>query len=346
MKNPELKTNKFRVSAPSNIAFVKYWGKEGRQLPLNPSVSMTLSHCKTMTSFEYSTKAAAFNLDQTLFEGKFEKAFHTRLHKYFLSLYDLCPELSQLDLSIASENTFPHSAGIASSASAYGAIGTGLTHILNKIKILDHSFEQTASFFARLGSGSASRSIEGPFVRWGRDQSNYGSNEFAQKVEDIHASFEGMQDCILLVDTNEKSVSSSLGHSLMNEHFYRSGRIAQAHCNFLEILNAMKSGDFLKFGAILESEALSLHGLMMSSNPSYMLLKANSVKIIEEVIRFRNESSVPLYFTIDAGPNIHLIYPNSSKQKVEEFIESELKTFCYNGQYILDQAGSGVTVHE
>ena len=346
MKKSSKNLNNLVVQAPSNIAFIKYWGKFGVQYPINPSLSMTLSECRTITEFKYHWEADSFSHTETLFEGEQSKAFHERLTKYFKSLIPSFPELNKLAISISSKNTFPHSAGIASSASAYGAIGYGLSKILSEKSSKNIEDLKLASQLARLGSGSAARSIEGPYVRWGVDSRGEGSNDYAQIIKNIHPSFEELCDAILLVDTGEKAVSSSSGHALMDNHIYKDVRVKQANKNFDEIVEAMIEGDFLRFGEILENEALSLHALMMSSYPSYLLLKPNSLNIIEKVRQFRKDTKCPLYFTIDAGPNIHLIYPASKKDSVEKFIEKELKGFCSGGKYILDKVGLGASAND
>lgn len=344
MKKVDNIANIIEIHAPSNIAFVKYWGKTGRQYPLNPSISMTLNTCKTMTTLDYSWGANSLTLGQTIFEGKEAPEFHDRLNKFLHSIIDLYPELAELKLNIKSENTFPHSAGIASSASSFGAIGLGLSRILKEVRGEEFNLEKEASKISRLGSGSAARSIQGPFVRWGVDSVGDGSNEFAEVVSDYNSVFNELNDCILLVDLNEKKVSSSAGHTLMDNHFYKLGRLAQANRHFDDLLAILRTGDLEAFGKILETEALSLHGLMMSSNPPYVLLKPNSLAIISKILEFRENTKTPVYFTIDAGPNIHLIYPKSVKEQVESFIESELKNLCCNGKYILDYAGTGAKI--
>ena len=92
---------------------------------------------------------------------------------------------------------------------------------------------------------------------------------------------------------------------------------------------------------ITESEALQLHALMMCSNPSYILMKPNTLRIIEAIRSFRNETQIPLCFTLDAGPNVHLLYPESEAEKVEQFIKDELASYCTDGRWIADHVGDG-----
>lgn len=118
-------------------------------------------------------------------------------------------------------------------------------------------------------------------------------------------------------------------------------RYEQANKNLAEVISALKNGDIEKFGEVVEAEAMTLHALMMSSSPSFILLAPSTLKMIEKIRRFREESKLPVYFTLDAGPNIHLLYPNSIKRKVDDFIFSELEKHCEQGKMIHDNAGPG-----
>ena len=323
------------VEAPSNIAFVKYWGKTGRQLPINPSISMTLKNCVTTCRITYK-KSNRFSLESYLFEGKENEAFKSRIEKYLLSISDICPILKELSLSIETENSFPHSAGIASSASAFGAIGYGIAHIEGGADI-----NKRASELARLGSGSAARSIAANYTVWGEYAPLNASDNYAIGVDDIHPDFADVKDTILLLDTGKKAVSSSDGHALMDTHPFKEARIAQASANVEKVISAMRAGDWQAFGDALENEALTLHSMMMTSQPSVMLLMPETLMVIEKVKTFRKETGLPVYFTIDAGPNVHLIYPESSAEKVEAFIANELSKLCKDGRYIVDSIGKG-----
>ena len=202
------------------------------------------------------------------------------------------------------------------------------------------------SLLARLGSGSACRSIQGPIMHWGEIHDEPSTNENATLVKSIHKDFSQINNSILIVDNTTKDVGSSAGHALMNAHPYRENRIDQANENIKSILNSLRNGDWENFGEVLENEALSLHALMMSSYPSFTLLKPNSLKIIEKIRDYRKIQKLPLYFTIDAGPNIHLIYPDSIKAKAQDFIHNELGRFCHESTIIHDHYGQGVSFNE
>ena len=329
--------------SPSNIALVKYWGKRGKQLPQNPSISFTLSECRSETFVNFE-KADRFGF-QFFFEGKENPAFGAKIEKFLLENQVFFPFINQLRLKVESHNTFPHSSGIASSASSMSAFVMCLMEI-ESLLVGPSTGSGTltkASYFSRLASGSASRSVFPKMALWGATDCYKGSSdEYAVSLEnDIHPVFKTFRDSILIVSGETKSVSSRAGHGLMEGNPYAPARYAQANENIKNLLAALKSGDLDTFINITESEALQLHALMMCSNPSFILMKPNTLRIIETIRNFRNETQIPLCFTLDAGPNVHLLYPDSEAEKVENFIKSELITFCNQGRWIADHVGDG-----
>lgn len=331
--------------SPSNIALIKYWGKKGNQLPCNPSISMSLKNSLTRTKLTYKPKGDGDQLS-FLFEGKKQVLFEQRIAKFFESLHSQFEFLKDFQLSISSENTFPHSTGIASSASAMSSLALCLCSMEEEITGVQEEkaeFYRKASLIARLGSGSASRSVYGGFVTWGESNSFFkSSDEYAVPfLQYTHPVFQDFQDAILLVSSKKKEVSSSAGHQLMVNHPYATARFAQANSHFERMLGVLRSGNLEEFIEIMENEALSLHGLMMNSTPSFTLLKPNTLELIERIRSFRLSSHIPIGFTLDAGPNIHLMYPKSEKEKVVLFIDSDLSQFLENGKYIVDEKGEG-----
>ena len=348
--------------SPSNIALVKYWGKKWKQIPQNPSISFTLSECcsETFISFEKADR-----LDfRFFFEGKENPAFGAKIEKFLLDYQAFFPFINQLALTVESRNTFPHSSGIASSASSMSAFVMCLLDIESKLvgpstfrqaqgsrALVDSVPEpvegpinlQKASYFSRFASGSAARSVFPMMALWGQAEAYQGSSdEYAVSLEnDIHPVFKTYHDSILIVSGEQKSVSSRAGHALMEGNPYASARYAQANENIKNLLSALKSGDLDTFINITESEALQLHALMMCSNPSYILMKPNTLNLINEIREFRHETKIPLCFTLDAGPNVHLLYPESEVEKVEYFIKNVLEKYCDQGRWIADHVGEG-----
>ena len=332
--------------SPSNIAIVKYWGKYGNQLPRNPSISFTLSQAFTETIIRYRSQevSSGVTIDFS-FEGQSNEGFKNRIARYLEKNKDEFGALQQIHLDIESKNSFPHSSGIASSASSMSALALGLCTLeyrLAEKPIGDHEFLRRVSHLSRLASGSACRSVYPILAAWGHIESISGSSQdYAVELDDIHPLFHGFHDDILIVSKEEKSVSSSAGHQLMDDNVYAASRYQQAKDRTALLYAALKSGDVETVGKIAEDEALTLHALMMCSEPSFVLMKPNSLEIISRIKDVRQRKQLPIYFTLDAGPNIHVLYPNAIAQEAQEFIDSELIPLCEEGRIIRDRVGNG-----
>ncbi len=333
--------------APSNIALVKYWGKYGNQLPRNASVSFTLNNAYTQTSVKYIAKS---QVDKQItlkffFEGKENPKFADKIQRFLESIVPHFPYLPYFSLEINSSNSFPHSTGIASSASSMAALALCLTAIENELDggMYPSLFFEKASMIARLGSGSACRSVYPYLAVWGKhDAIPFSHNEHAIPFENnVHPVFKTYKDAILIVSSDEKSVSSRAGHALMENNPFATSRYQQATTHLTQLADCLKSGDLDKFGEIVENEALTLHALMMCSTPSYMLMLPNTLKIIDLIKTYRQEKNVPLYYTLDAGPNVHLLYPEKNATEVTAFIKENLLPYCENNKVIFDEVGKG-----
>ena len=334
-------------SSPSNIALVKYWGKRPIQLPENPSISFTLDHCKTTTSLTYKKRdIVEDNFDfELLFEGKPKPDFKPKIQSFFERIHEYLPFLKHYTFTVETSNTFPHSSGIASSASGMSALAFCLMQLEKKINpnISDTVFLQKSSFLSRLGSGSACRSIEGPVTVWGKHSNiNESSDAYAIPFPfPIHQNFKDYQDTILLIDKGEKQVSSTVGHDLMHGHPFAKKRFEQASDNISLLKEILISGDVEAFIKVVESEALTLHAMMMTSLPYFILMKPNTLTVIQKIWHYREATGSNICFTLDAGANVHVLYPNAEKKQVLDFITSELVAYCQNGQYICDKIGLG-----
>ena len=347
--NSNVEGGSVKWASPSNIALVKYWGKKENQIPENPSISFTLSDCKTITEITYSKKTGTdFSFD-IYFEGEKNEAFKPKIQTFFERIELYMPFLKDFHFNIETSNTFPHSSGIASSASGMSAIALCLMSIEQKLTKKQNESKETlsyfnkkASFLARLGSGSACRSIEGELVVWGQNMSTLSSDLYGVKFEGaVHQNFKNYQDTILLVDKGEKQVSSTVGHKLMYGHPFAKERFLQAHANLAKLTTILASGDLKEFVKIVESEALTLHAMMMTSMPYFILMKPNTLEIINKIWQFRAETNSNICFTLDAGANVHVLYPENEKENVLNFIKNDLVSYCQNGHYICDQIGKG-----
>lgn len=343
--NSDIEKGSVKWSSPSNIALVKYWGKKENQIPENPSISFTLSNCKTVTEVTYTKKEGKDFSFEVYFEAEKNEAFKPKIQTFFERIEAYMPFLRVYHFKIETSNTFPHSSGIASSASGMSAIALCLMSIersLSGVEVTDKIFNQKASFLARLGSGSACRSIEGELVVWGENESTESSDLYGVRFEgDVHSNFKNYQDTILIVDKGEKQVSSTVGHQLMYGHPFAKERFTQAHTNLAKLKTILASGDLKGFAKIVESEALTLHAMMMTSMPYFILMKPNTLEIINKIWAFRVKTNSNICFTLDAGANVHVLYPKNETKIVLEFIKNELVNYCQNGHYICDQIGLG-----
>ena len=344
----KLSNGSFTWKTPSNIALVKYWGKREPQIPENASISFTLDACFTLTTLEYrKLNAEQSHSFEIYFEDKKKEDFKPKIATFFKRIEQYVPFLNAFEFVIKSENSFPHSSGIASSASGMGALALCVMSLEKAINptMTDEYFNKKASFLARLGSGSACRSIEGPLIVWGNHPEIEGSSDlFGVKFPyKIHDNFKNYQDTILLVDEGEKQVSSSVGHQLMYNHPFAKQRFQQANSNISKISKVLQSGDLSAFIVLVESEALSLHAMMMTSNPYFILMKPNTLKIINEIWAFRAHTNSNICFTLDAGANVHVLFPEKEKETVNNFIKSNLMQFCQENHYICDSIGEGAT---
>jgi len=355
----------FTWKTPSNIALVKYWGKREPQIPENPSISFTLDACFTITTLEFSKR----NLHQLehvsgshnkrlkqdehdkninfdiYFEGDKKDDFKPKIEKFFSLIRQYVPFITDYDFVIKTRNSFPHSSGIASSASGMAALALCIVSLEKQLSpnITDEFFNRKASFLARLGSGSASRSIEGELVVWGKHDDIKESNNLygIRFPSTVHENFKNYHDTILLVDKGEKQVSSTVGHNLMHNHPFAKNRFEQAHQNLSKLTTILQKGNLKEFISIVESEALTLHAMMLTSNPYFILMKPNTLSIINKIWEFRAATNSTICFTLDAGANVHVLFPEKEKELVNGFIINELLQFCQNNHYICDRVGLG-----
>jgi diphosphomevalonate decarboxylase len=333
--------------SPSNIAIIKYWGKHGIQLPRNPSLSFTLSACHTDMFVRAIPNAGNPSLE-VFYDGTATPAFIPKIQAFFNRLSNELPWLKNSSVHIDSINTFPHSAGIASSASAMSALALCLVDIDDELNekqgLKDENWWNRVSEFARLGSGSACRSLFPVAALWGKSEYvKESSDQYAIPwVDQLSPLYHTFQDAILVVNAGEKTISSTAGHDFMNHIPYADARYLQAGEHLKMLIEVMQSeSEIGKFITICESEALQLHALMMMGPQPYMLMQPDTLSIIKEIWSFRKESGIPVCFTLDAGPNVHLLYPHDHKTEVHDFIKSNLLQYCQDGIFILDEVGNG-----
>jgi diphosphomevalonate decarboxylase len=329
--------------SPSNIALVKYWGKRDGQFPATPSLSMTLAKAVTQTRIQVLAGEKALGLISV--NGDEKHPFMPKMQHLLQCMACEIPVLNNLAFTVATKNSFPHSTGIASSASGLSAFALCLIDVACEILNAGISEEERlhmASYSSRMGSGSACRSVYGGFALWGETDSVTGSSdEFAIPVKDlVHPEMMQLHDAILVISGKPKSLPSTLGHRSMYGHPFFSGRIGQANQNLADVLQALASTDFERLSLLTETEALTLHALIMSASPGTMLMKPATVEAIHRV-REARAGGLPVFFTLDAGANVHVMYPGNSVPIVEEFIRDALQPLCEDEQVIFDYCGNG-----
>lgn len=292
--------------APSNIALCKYWGKRDAalNLPINPSLSVSLGHLGTQTQLTPIDAAA----DEVWLNGVPQapsSQFSTRLVRLLERLR--FPE--EPKLRIDTHNSIPTAAGLASSASGFAALARALNESF-QLQLSDARL----SVLARLGSGSACRSIFHGFVEWQMGQRSDGLDSHA-----IPWPHTWPQLCIglLKVDASVKAVDSRSGmqRTLETAHLYQSWP-AQAAADLQALRQAIAEQDFALLGARAEHNALSMHATMIASWPPLLYWQPDSLQAMQKVWQLRQQG-LPLFFTMDAGPNLKLLFEAQNRHQVE-----------------------------
>lgn len=283
--------------APSNIALCKYWGKRDRalNLPINASLSVSLAHLGSHTLITES----ATGTDRVLLNGVEQSADSSFARKVieFISLFR--GELKQ-PVQVDTHNNIPTAAGLASSASGFAA----LTRALNQFYRLGLN-DQQLSVCARMGSGSASRSIFNGFVEWQMGHREDGMDSFAVPLD---ATWPDLCIGLVKVATGEKKVDSRAGmqRTVESAHLYQSWPL-QAAADLEKLHLAIAQRDFMLLGETAEQNALSMHATMIASWPPLLYWQPESVAAMHQVWALRAEG-LQLYFTMDAGPNLKLLF--------------------------------------
>jgi len=292
--------------ANPNIAFIKYWGNRDNslRLPANGSISMNLGGLNTQTCITFTPQLTAdtLSLNGTPAAGK----SLSRMTAFL----DILRELSgsRLFASVTTENGFPTGAGIASSASAYAALATAASSALG-LK-LD---EAGLSRLARRGSGSACRSIPGGFVEWRMGHTD--ADSYAVSI--APPEHWNLVDLVAVVQSQRKPVGSSEGHSLAGTSPLQQGRLAGAGARLDTCRNAILQRDFDALAQVVEADSNLMHAVMMTSRPALFYWQPESLAIMKLVPSWRR-SGLPVCYTLDAGPNVHLLCLSESAEGLRQ----------------------------
>ena len=283
--------------APSNIALCKYWGKRDKELnlPINASLSVSLAHLGSRTI----VTPAEDGQDHVLLNGV-EQDAESRFAAKVIAFVDLFRRGLDQPLVIDTHNNIPTAAGLASSASGFAA----LMLALNEFYGLTLAPEQLSAF-ARMGSGSASRSIFTGFVEWQMGHRDDGMDSFAIPLDQ---QWSELRIGLVKVATGEKKVDSRAGmqRTVETAHLYQSWPL-QAAADLTKLHNAIAEQNFELLGSTAEQNALSMHATMIASWPPLLYWQPESVAAMQQVWELRAQG-VPVYFTMDAGPNLKLLF--------------------------------------
>jgi len=294
--------------APANIAFIKYWGKKDEELrlPTNGSISMNLSNLLTTTTVEFSSR---YKKDEILINNKIDEKENKRVENFLNKVRQMAK--SNLRAKVVSENNFPKSGGLASSASGFAALTVAATASIG----LNLSKEEL-SILARIGSGSACRSIPHGFVEW--FEGNDSQSSFAQSIHP--ADYWNILDIVVIFQKGDKKITSTDGQKLVKTSLFFKERLNNIKNKIENIKELIKQKDFINFGELVEKEALELHAIMLTSDPPILYLQPKSIEIIQAVWQWRSEG-LSVYFTIDAGPNIHLICQEKDQKQLVDKLQ-------------------------
>lgn len=281
--------------ANPNIAFIKYWGNcdpEAR-IPANGSISMNLDGLTTTTTVKFDQFLL---VDQVEINGK--PAAGAALSRV-IDFLDIVRHMAGIDAfaKVTSENNFPMGAGIASSASAFAALSLAASRAAG----LELS-ERQLSQLARKGSGSACRSVPGGFVEWKVDACDYDSA--AESI--APPQHWGLLDCVVVITQEHKAVGSTEGHNLAYTSPLQIARVEDAPRRLDVCRRAILDRDFDLLAQIVELDSNMMHAIMMTSRPSILYWQPVTFTVMDAVINWR-KSGLPVCYTIDAGPNVHVI---------------------------------------
>jgi diphosphomevalonate decarboxylase len=305
LKNKNMKAT---AVAPSNIAFIKYWGTKDEvlRLPKNPSISMNLSNLLTTTTVEFNN---AFKKDSVELNGKKETLDNNRALKHIDRIRRLAKFKTKV--KIVTQNNFPTSTGLSSSASGYAALSVaGAAAAGLKLS------EKELSILARQGSGSACRSIPDGFTEWldgNTSDTSYAVSLYPEKYWDI-------VDVVAVVSTNKKEISSTEGHKLAATSAFLEKRLELNKEKMKLIKQYMKEKNFTAFGELVESEALELHAIYITSHPSLVYLLPASLKLLHMVKQWR-QKGIEVYFTVNTGQDVHLICQKKDEKNVVALVK-------------------------
>jgi diphosphomevalonate decarboxylase len=324
--------HKATARAHPNIAFIKYWGVSDAtiNLPLSNSISMTMDGVHTTTTVEWAHELDA---DEVTLDGKrLDASAAQRVVRHLDRIRALAA--TEVRARVASRNNFPMASGIASSASGFAALTVAACAALGL-----EADATLLSAIARRGSGSASRSLFGGYVEW--EQGTDDATSVARQL--APPEHWALVDLVAVVSGAAKAVSSEHGHTLAGTSPLNAARVASLDCALAEVRDAIALRDLRLLGPAIERDALAMHAVMMTSTPSLIYWQPGTLEVMQAARRWRREDGIAIYFTIDAGPNVHLICAAEDANAVETrlhglpSVQSVLRALPGPGPQLLDE---------
>lgn len=299
--------------APSNIAFIKYWGKkdEDLKIPENRSISMNLSNLITTTTVEFNPE---YKKDLITINNESNELEENRIIKHL----NLIRKKVNIDFKakVVSINNFPDGTGLSSSASGFAALTLAATKAVGLN--LD---EKELSIITRQGSGSACRSIPDGFVEW--------VGEGAKSL--YPPGYWDIVDVVAIISQDKKDISSTDGQkSAQTSPFFKT-RLLKIDRKISRLKKSLENKNFTEFGQLVESEALELHAIMLTSTPSLIYWQPETIKLMKLVKKLRREG-LEVYFTVNTGQDIHLIIEEKNTKELVKKLKDikEVKNIIVN----------------
>ncbi len=296
--------------AHPNIAFIKYWGNrdERLRLPANGSISMNLDGLETRTQVTFDPDLAE---DELSLDGSPQAGSGLERVSAFLDEVRQMAGIGSC-AKVDSHNNFPSGAGIASSAAAFAALALAASRAAG----LDLD-EAGLSRLARRGSGSACRSVPGGFVEW-----KPGTGEAdSYAVQIAPPGHWDLADCIAVIDPLHKPVGSTQGHALAGTSPFQAARVADAPRRLDICRKAIQERDFEAFSGIVELDSNLMHAVMMTSTPTLFYWQPATLEVMAS-IREARAAGLAACYTLDAGPNVHVLCPGQDREKVCKLLGS------------------------
>ena len=318
------------ASANTNIALIKYWGKvdESLTIPATSSLSLTLDDTWTTTTVSFD--GGSDGEDAVTINGSSPGGMQLSRVTRFL---DLVRELSgqTARASVTSSSTVPLAAGLASSAAGFAALAAAASRAAGL-----HLDDRSLSRLARRGSGSATRSIFGDLVLW-----NAGVDDDTSYAEPVESALD-LAMVVAVVSDRRKTISSrkAMRETMSASPLYPAW-VEASREDLRTALAAVRSGDLPALGEVVEANALGMHATMIASRPGIMYWMPQTVEALHAIRDMRGEG-LPVWATIDAGPNVKALTQAGSAEQIADALRERLPGAAVS----IRRSGAGVRVEE